>query len=186
MNGTAIKISPVDIAARQKLEIRAGDTVKVWQKIQEKGKTRLQLFEGLVLAVKHGKEAGGTFTVRRVASGVGVEKIFPIYTPLIDKIEVVKRSKVRQSKLYHIRKKAAKEIKRQMRNTSMVGESTEDHVEPEEDVIDETSAPEVENTESKLESSQENVSEETSAEDTKEEIVEEKAEEKKEETERPE
>lgn len=122
----AEKISPVDVSARRNLEIRAGDTVKVWQKIQEKGKTRLQLFEGLVLAVKHGKEPGGTFTVRRVSSGVGVEKIFPIYSPVIDKIEVVKRSKVRKSKLYHIREKAAKEIRRQMRNTRIVGESTED------------------------------------------------------------
>ncbi len=109
---------------RKKLDIRAGDTVKVWQKIQEKGKTRLQLFEGLVLAVKHGKEAGGTFTVRRVASGVGVEKIFPIYSPLIDKITVAKRSQVRSSKLYHIRKKAAKEIKRQMRNTRVLPQET--------------------------------------------------------------
>ena len=137
MKTTKIKISPVDIEARQKIEIRAGDTVKVWQKIQEKGKTRLQLFEGLVLAVKHGKEPGGTFTVRKVASGVGVEKVFPIYSPMIDKIEVVKRSKVRQSKLYHIRKKAAKEIRRQMRNSRMIGESTEDLAEPniEEEVI---------------------------------------------------
>jgi large subunit ribosomal protein L19 len=120
MKATTYTISPVDMTERKKLDIRAGDTVKVWQKIQEKGKTRLQLFEGLVLAVKHGKEAGGTFTVRRVASGVGVEKIFPIYSPLIDKITVVKRSLVRSSKLYHIREKAAKEIKRQMRNTRVL------------------------------------------------------------------
>jgi len=116
----------VDTAERAKLDIRAGDSVKVWQKINEKGKTRLQLFEGLVLAVKHGKEAGGTFTVRKVASGVGVEKIFPIYSPLIDKIEIVKRSKVRRAKLYHVREKAAKEIRRQMRNTMMMNISTAD------------------------------------------------------------
>lgn len=109
-------ISPVKIEERKKLGIRAGDTVKVFQKIKEKDKFRLQAFEGLVLAVKHGKEAGGTFTVRKVASGVGVERIFPIYSPMIDKIQIVKRSKVRQAKLYHIREKAAKEIKRQMRN----------------------------------------------------------------------
>jgi len=109
-------VSPVDIEARKNLDIRSGDTVRVSQRIQEKGKTRLQMFEGIVLAVKHGKEAGGTFTVRRVASGVGVEKIFPIYSPVIEKIELVRRSKVRQSKLYHIRDKATKEIKRQMRN----------------------------------------------------------------------
>ena len=101
--------------ARRKIDVRAGDMVKVWQKIQEKGKTRLQVFEGLILARKHGSEPGATFTVRKVASGVGVEKIFPLYSPLIDKIEVVKRSKVRRAKLYHIREKAAKEISRQMR-----------------------------------------------------------------------
>jgi large subunit ribosomal protein L19 len=109
-------ITPVKVEERAKLDLRSGDTVRVWQKIQEKGKTRLQAFEGLVLARKHGAEAGATFTVRRVASGVGVEKIFPLYSPMIDKIEVVKRSKTRQSKLYHIRDKAAKEIRRQMRN----------------------------------------------------------------------
>lgn len=119
MKAGAITISPV-MAERAKLDIRAGDTVKVSQKIQEKGKTRLQLFEGLVLAVKHGKEPGATFTVRRVASGVGVEKIFPLYTPMIDKITVTKRSQVRRSKLYDIRAKAAKEIKRQMRNIRVV------------------------------------------------------------------
>ena len=109
-------ISPVNIEERAKLDLRAGDTVKVWQKIQEKGKTRLQAFEGLVLARKHGTEAGATITVRRVASGVGVEKIFPLFSPVIDKIEVVKRTNVRRAKLYHIREKAAKEVSRQMRN----------------------------------------------------------------------
>ena len=112
-------ISPVNIDERQKLDLRSGDTVRVWQKIVEKGKTRLQAFEGLVLACKHGREAGATFTVRNVSSGVGVEKIFPLYSPVIDKIEVVKRSKVRRAKLYHIREKAAKEVSRQMRNKRM-------------------------------------------------------------------
>ena len=109
-------ISPVNVEERQKLDLRSGDTVRVWQKIVEKGKTRLQAFEGLVLARKHGKEAGATITLRRMSSGIGVEKIFPLYSPVIDKIEVVKRSKVRRAKLYHIREKAAKEISRQMRN----------------------------------------------------------------------
>ena len=106
----------VNVEERGKLDIRAGDTVRVWQKIAEKGKFRLQAFEGLVLARKHGREAGATFTIRRVASGVGVEKIFPLYSPMVDKIEIIKRSKVRRAKLYHIREKAAKEISRQMRN----------------------------------------------------------------------
>lgn len=119
---TTYKISPVNIAERQKIDIHAGDTVKVAQKIQEKGKTRLQMFEGLVLAVKHGKEAGSTFTVRKTASGVGVERIFPLYSPMIDKITITKRAKVRRAKLYHIRDKANKDIRRQMRNVRFVQE----------------------------------------------------------------
>ncbi len=134
--------STVDKAARQKVDVRSGDTVKVWQKIQEKGKTRLQLFEGLVLAVKHGKEAGSTFTVRRVASGVGVEKIFPLYSPMIDKITVVKHATLRRSKLYHVREQAAKAVKRQMRNTRMI--IPED--EPEEEVAPPASVEAVEET----------------------------------------
>jgi large subunit ribosomal protein L19 len=126
-------ISPVKTDERAALDLRAGDTVRVWQKITEKGKTRLQAFEGLVLARKHGRESGATFTVRRVASGVGVEKIFPLYSPMIDKIEVTKRSKVRRAKLYHIRDKAAKEIRRQMRNirTAKVIETEVEEVEVE-------------------------------------------------------
>lgn len=118
-------ISPVNIEERQKLDLRSGDTVRVWQKIVEKGKTRLQAFEGLVLARKHGREAGATFTVRRIASGVGVEKIFPLYSPIVDKIEIIKRSKVRRAKLYHIRDKAAKDIRRQMRNVRTAKEVEE-------------------------------------------------------------
>ena len=85
-----------------------------------KGKTRLQAFEGLVLSRKHGAEAGAMFTVRRVASGIGVERIFPLYSPNIDKIELVKKSKTRQSKLYYVRDKAAREIRRKTKQTRMV------------------------------------------------------------------
>lgn len=110
------KISPVDMEKRQKLGIKSGSTVRVWQKVPEKdGKFRLQAYEGLVIACKHGQEAGATFTVRRVASGVGMEKIFPLYSPMIDKIEVLREVKVRRSKLYYIREKAAREIRRRMR-----------------------------------------------------------------------
>ena len=123
----AVKTSPVDMEARKNLDVRPGDTVRVWQKIEEKGKYRLQAFEGLVLARKHGKEAGGTFTVRRVASGVGVEKIFPLYSPMIDKVEIIKRARVRRAKLYYIRDKVAREARRQLRRTRLmtnVGSST--------------------------------------------------------------
>ena len=118
-------ISPVDTGARQTLGIRSGDTVRVHQKIQEKGKTRIQVFEGLVIARKHGAEAGATFTVRATLSGVGVEKVFPLYSPLIDKIEIVRRSKVRRAKLYYIREKVARQIRRQLRNMKLVQIATE-------------------------------------------------------------
>ncbi len=114
------------MAARKALGLRSGDTVRVWQKIKEGDKTRLQAFEGLILSRKHGDEPGATFTVRKVIDGVGVERIFPLYSPMIDEIEIVRRSKVRRSKLYFVREKAAKEIRRQMRNLRAVkGENTD-------------------------------------------------------------
>jgi len=124
-----VTVSPVNMEDRKNLGIKAGDTVKVHQKIQDKGKTRIQIFEGLVLARKHGSEPGATFTVRKVASGVGVEKIYPLYSPSIDKIEIVKRAKVRRSKLYYIREKVNREIKRQMRRMSLVSISSESEAE---------------------------------------------------------
>jgi large subunit ribosomal protein L19 len=89
--------------------VKAGVTVKVHQIIKEKNtkgeeKTRIQIFEGIVLAKKGGNAKNATITVRKIASGgVGVEKIFPIWSPVIDKIELVKEAKVRQSKLYYLR-----------------------------------------------------------------------------------
>ncbi len=132
MNHTATNvITPVKTDERAKLGIRPGDTVRVHQKIVEKGKTRIQAFEGLVLAVKHGTEAGATFTVRAMMSGVGVERIFPLYAPFIDKIEITRRSKVRRAKLYFIREKVAREVRRQLRNMRMVNISTDDFAEEE-------------------------------------------------------
>ncbi len=111
-----MKISNINIEERKKLALQAGDTVRVHQKITEGDKSRIQIFEGLLIGRKHGNEAGGTFTVRKVIDGVGVERIFPFYSPNIDKIEVVRKSKTRRSKLYNIRDKAAKEIRRKMKN----------------------------------------------------------------------
>lgn len=121
-----IKISPINIEERKKIDIKPGDTVRVALKIKEKDKIRLQDYEGLVIAVKHGKEAGGTFTVRKVASGVGVERIFPLYSPVIDTIEIKKRARVRRAKLYFIHDKAAREISRKMRRATMVKEAVEE------------------------------------------------------------
>ncbi len=92
-------------------DIRPGDTVRVHQKIKEGEKQRVQVFEGLVIARKHGKEIGSTITVRKVISGVGVEKIYPLYSPLISKIEIVKRSKVRRAKLYYLRQTRGKKAR---------------------------------------------------------------------------
>ncbi len=109
-------VTPVNISERKKLALRAGDTVRVWQKIEEeKGRVRLQAFEGILTARKHGSEAGATFTVRKVVDGVGVERIFPLYSPMISEIETIRRSKVRRAKLYFISRKAAKEIRHKMR-----------------------------------------------------------------------
>ena len=116
----AITISPIDVSARKNLDIRAGDTVRVMQKIKEGGKFRLQAFEGLVLARKHGSEAGATFTVRKVTGGVGVERIFPLYSPMIERVELIKRARVRRAKLYFIREKVAREARRQLRRSRMM------------------------------------------------------------------
>jgi large subunit ribosomal protein L19 len=126
-------ITPVNAAGRAALGIRPGDTVRVVQNIVEfkkgrgadkKEKTtknqRKQAFEGLVIATRHGSEPGATFTVRTTLSGVGVEKTFPLYTPMIDSIEIVKRSTVRRAKLYFIREKASKAVRRQLRGARMM------------------------------------------------------------------
>lgn len=149
MNSTLhsmIKLSPVNMEARKKLEFRAGDTVRVWVKVledAEKKKYRLQAFEGLVLARKHGSEPGATITVRKVASGVGVERVFPLYSPMIDKIELVKRSMVRRAKLYYVREKAVRDVRRKMKQTRMGGGSTKD--------FEETHVPVVAGDETKIE-----------------------------------
>jgi large subunit ribosomal protein L19 len=125
MNNTAIKLSPVDIESRRKLDVKAGDTIRVFSKIQEKGKTRLQAFEGLVLARKHGAEAGATITVRKISESIGVERIFPLYSPNIDSFEVVKRAKVKRSKLYFLREKTAKEIRRKLKAFGFIAKTAE-------------------------------------------------------------
>jgi len=103
---------------KKKINIKPGMTVKVHEKIKEKNvkgveKERIQIFEGIVLTHKHNKEIGNTITVRKIASGVGVEKIFPINSPLITKITPIKQAKVSQAKLGYLRnsKKKLKETK---------------------------------------------------------------------------
>jgi len=92
-------------------DIRPGDTVRVYQKIREGEKEKIQIFEGLVIARKHRKEMGATITVRKVISGIGVERIFPIHSPTIEKIEILKRGRVRRAKLYYLRKAKGKKAR---------------------------------------------------------------------------
>ncbi len=122
MELTKENFTSVDKEERKNLAFKAGDTVRIWSKIQEKGKTRLQAFEGLVLSRKHGIEAGATFTVRKVASGVGVERIFPLYSPNIGKIEILKKAKTRRNKLYYIRTKAVKEVRKRLKSITLAKE----------------------------------------------------------------
>ncbi|MDI6642393.1 MAG: 50S ribosomal protein L19 [Elusimicrobiota bacterium] len=88
-------------------EFKPGDTIRVITKILEGDQQRLQAFEGVVIR-KHGSGLNGTFTVRKVSFGVGIERIFPFYSPNIEKIELVKLGKVRRAKLYYLRKLAGK------------------------------------------------------------------------------
>lgn len=91
-------------------EINVGDTVRVHNKIKEGTRERIQLFEGTVIA-RHGGGISETFTVRRVAYGVGVEKTFPIHSPNVEKVEVIRRGKVRRAKLYYLRDRVGKASK---------------------------------------------------------------------------
>ncbi|MGB9622085.1 MAG: 50S ribosomal protein L19 [Brevinematia bacterium] len=92
-------------------DFKVGDQVRIHQIIKEaEGKERIQIFEGLVIAIK-GSGISKTFTVRKVSYGVGVEKIFPYYSPLIAKVEVVRRFKVRKAKLFYLRDKVGKDAK---------------------------------------------------------------------------
>ncbi|MDD2206742.1 MAG: 50S ribosomal protein L19 [Aminobacterium sp.] len=86
---------------------RAGDTVRVHVKVTEGARERIQVFEGVVIARKHGG-VNETFTVRKISNGIGVERVFPIHCPSIDKIEVKRLGKVRRAKLYYLRKLSGK------------------------------------------------------------------------------
>jgi large subunit ribosomal protein L19 len=121
--GTKIEIFLRPYLREELPDLRSGDTVCVYQKIPAEAtaakkeaakesklpsgqgeKERIQPFGGIVIARKHGKEIGATITVRREIAGIGVEKIFPLHSPLIEKIEILKRGKVRRAKLYYLRK----------------------------------------------------------------------------------
>ena len=91
-------------------QVEVGDTVRVHVKVKEGARERIQVFEGTVIAKKHGG-IHETFTVRRISYGVGVEKVFPLYSPVIEKVETVRRGKVRRAKLYYLRDRVGKAAK---------------------------------------------------------------------------
>jgi len=124
-------------------EIAPGDTIKVHQKVKEGDKERIQIFEGLVIARKHGKGISATITVRKVTGGIGVERIFPIHSPSIDKIEVLRHGKTRRAKLYYLRTAKGKKAKLKKKDFAEV--ITEE--EPAEESTAEESAVEVEKAE---------------------------------------
>ncbi len=98
-----------------RVDVRPGDVVRVQQKIKEGDKFRTQAFEGTVIAVKHGTGINATFTVRKVTDGYGVERVFPFHSPMIEKIQMIKRANVRRAKLYYIRNLAKRDIRKKMK-----------------------------------------------------------------------
>lgn len=116
-------------------DVRVGDVVRVYQKVKEQDpsagstssrqagsgqvKERIQAFEGVVLAKKHGKGVSGTITVRKISQGIGVERIFPLHSPLVEKIEVVRKTKVRQAKLYYLRSLKGKKARLKAKEFSL-------------------------------------------------------------------
>jgi large subunit ribosomal protein L19 len=106
----ALKLIAQDSLKSEVPAIEIGDTVKVHVKIREGEKERIQAFEGTVIAKKHGG-VSETFTVRRVSHGVGVERVFPVHSPNVDSIQVIRHGKVRRSKLYYIKNRVGKAAK---------------------------------------------------------------------------
>lgn len=122
------------------VDVRSGDTVKVHQKIREGGKERVQIFQGLVIRTDRKASHTSRITVRRIASGVGVEKSFMLHSPLIVKIEVTKRSKVRRNYLTYMRQRTGKSARLAGRDFDSAAVNTIDEIASEEPVVTETKA----------------------------------------------
>ena len=114
-------MNPIEMLEKEHMRIdhppfKAGDTINVHSRIKEGDKERVQIFKGVVIRKRKGN-TGATFTVRKVSYGVGVEKIIPLHSPTIDKIEVISRGKVRRSRLYYLRKLKGKAARLKERRT---------------------------------------------------------------------
>jgi large subunit ribosomal protein L19 len=134
-------------------DVRAGDVVRVHQIIKEGEKQRIQIFEGVVLAKKHGSGITATITVRKVTKNVGVERIFPLHSPLLEKIEIVRRSKTRRSKLYYLREAKGRKARLKAKEFNLEVTKEEPTPTPEEpkkeEVSEQSEAPPQEPTEEK-------------------------------------
>ena len=116
---------------RKTPELKPGYTVRVHQKIKEGDKERIQIFEGLIIKMSNGKGITGTITVRKISEGIGVEKIFPIHSPNVAKIEVKKIAKVRRSKLYYMRDLSGKSARLREQQVNIVSDQDLLHTEAE-------------------------------------------------------
>jgi large subunit ribosomal protein L19 len=157
-------------------DLSPGDTVKVSARIVEGGKERIQVFQGVVIKIRRGG-ASASFTVRHVAYGIGVERTFPLYSPLVEKVEIVRHGKVRRSKLYYLRglsgKEARRKIKRVERKAKDIGEELivaepEEVLEPEDVVKEDLAAAEEEQETVEVAVAEEGTIEEEAVEETKE------------------
>ena len=106
-------------ATKQFSDMQAGDVVKIFRKIKEGNKERLQAFQGTIIALRGGQSSSPTITVRKVSFGVGVELVLPLYSPQIDHIEFVKRTRARRAKLYFVREKSVKVLSKKLKEVSM-------------------------------------------------------------------
>ncbi len=112
MNAALLAAATAKYRKKNVPALRSGDVVRVHQKVSEGGKERIQIFEGIVIRVRGGQGMDGTFTVRRVAGGIGIERTFPLHLPSISKIEKTKRIALRQSRPYYLRDLTSRQIKK--------------------------------------------------------------------------
>ena len=115
-------------------QIKSGDTLRIFEKVVGDTKKKSQVFEGILISQKHGKGINATFTLRAIISGVGVEKTYPIHSPLIEKIEIIKKGKVRRAKLYYLRGITDKKIRKKLKSevVSSAGKDTKKEIKKEE------------------------------------------------------
>lgn len=112
-------------------QLKSGMHVRVHERIKEKDKERIQVFEGIVIAKKHGKGISATFTVRKIIDGIGVEKTWPLHSPRIEKIEIIKVPKIKRAKLYYLRDISAKKTRKKLKKVAAFKEIIQEKPQPE-------------------------------------------------------